>query len=193
VPSAAGCPAPAALAERYADRALMRRLQQAIDGLQSVPGPLTLAVGIGRAESDPTELARSLRTAGQALAAIAPLAARPPVLRFEDLGVHRLLLGGNDAAEHAEFVQQVLGPVLAADARNGRGQLLTTLRALVRHNFAASAAARDLGVHLNTLKYRAQRLRDLFGNDPARGELRLEIELALRIRALAPGAARAGA
>lgn len=169
---------------RLADRALLRRLQQAVDALDSLPRPLLLQLGIGRAERSPTSLGASLRTAEQALAAIARLRPRPPLLRFEDLGVHRLLLGSNDEAEQAEFMQQVLAPILAADAASPRSQLLPTLRILLAENFNLAASARELGLHLNTIKYRAQQLRALFGADPARGELRLEIELALKIHEL---------
>lgn len=170
----------AGLVERLGDRALLRRLQQALDALTSLPAPLVLEVGIGRAEQDAATLGTSLRTAGQALAAIARLGPRVPVLTFEDLGVYRLLLGDNDEAGHRAFMQQVLEPLLAP----GRAPLLGTLSVLFEENFNLAATARAQGVHLNTVKYRVQQLRDLLGGDPSRGELRLELELALRIRAL---------
>lgn len=73
----------------------------------------------------------------------------------------------------------MLRPILHGDAR---GALLATLTALLAHNFNLAAVARELGVHQNTVKYRMQQLREAFGRDPSRGDLRLELELALKIR-----------
>ncbi|MCB1746723.1 MAG: GAF domain-containing protein [Gammaproteobacteria bacterium] len=172
------------VAERLAERGLARRLQQALDQLAVLPEPARLRLGVGRLEHDPTALGAALRSAEQAVRAIERIDARTPVMRFEDLGVYRLLLGANRAEEHAEYVDHVLAPVVAADRASGRGPLLDTLTALVAHDFALAPTARALGVHLNTVKYRQNQLRDLLGGDPARGELRTEVALALKIRRL---------
>ncbi len=168
-----------ASAERCIERGLVRRLQQAVDSIDGLPARLRLRIGIGRAESDAAQLGMSLKTAAQALRALERLPQKNATLKFEELGVYRLLLGGNLAHDHDEFVAQVLGPVLRGD---GRGALLDTLATLVAHNFNLAAVARALGVHQNTVKYRMQQLREAFGRDPSRGDLRLEIELALKIR-----------
>lgn len=173
--------AEAALAERFAERALARRLQQALDGLDALPTPLRLKIGIGRVESGPATLGTSLKSAERAVQAIERLDVGTRALKFEDLGIYRLLLGGNREDEHAEFVEQVLAPVLRRGERS-RAPLLATLEALVAHDFALAPCARTLGVHLNTVKYRLNQLREAFEGDPARGELRLEIELALKVR-----------
>ena len=140
-----------------------------------------LHIGIGRLEADPALLGISLKTAEQALRALTRLPRTSATLQFEELGIYRLLLGGNLAHDHYEFVTQVLGPILRGD---GREPLLATLAALVAHNFNLAAVARQLGVHQNTIKYRMQQLREAFGRDPSRGDLRLEIELALKLRLL---------
>ncbi|MGE0860367.1 MAG: GAF domain-containing protein [Gammaproteobacteria bacterium] len=165
--------------QRISERGQLRRMQQALDELSRPRAAPRLVLGIGRAEREALALGHSLRAAEQALRALARAAGRNPCLRYEELGVHRLLLGGQRPADHAAFAAEVLAPVLEAD---GRGQLLDSLVALTAHNFNLAAAARALGVHLNTVKYRLQQLRDAFGGDPSRGDLRLEIELALRIR-----------
>jgi sugar diacid utilization regulator len=170
-------------AERLGERALARRLQQALDALDALPAPLRLRIGLGRVETSPVTLGVSLKSAERAVQAIARLDIGTRALKFEDLGVYRLLLGGNREDEHAEFVDQVL-----LRDRHGSGALLDTLATLVAHDFAIAPAARALGVHANTVKYRLNQLRDAFGADPARGELRLEIELALKIRQIRRGA-----
>jgi len=168
-------------AERGTERALVRRLQLAVDSIEGLPARLQLRIGIGRAEQEPARLGLSLKTAEQALRALDRLPRRNATLKFEELGIYRLLLGGNSARDRDDFVRQVLGPVLRGD---GRGALLDTLAAAVVHNFNLAAVARALGVHQNTVKYRMQQLREAFGRDPSRGDLRLEIELALKIRAM---------
>jgi DNA-binding PucR family transcriptional regulator len=55
------------------------------------------------------------------------------------------------------------------------------LRALIEQDFNLAATARELGVHVNTVKYRQQRIGELLQGDPARGGRRLELALALKI------------
>ncbi len=168
-------------AERFAERDVQRRLHRAVSAIAFDGEPLTLRVGIGRRESAPGKLATSLKTAEQALRAMTRLHRSSQVMRFEELGIYRLLLGSNQAQEHDEFASQVLEPVLAFDRRNGRDTAMKTLRALVACNFNAAEASRTLGIHVNTIKYRIRQLQDLLGADPGSGDSRLEIELALKI------------
>ena len=93
-----------ASAERFTERALLRRLQQTLDSVDGLPQPVRLRIGIGRAETDPAQLGVSLKTAEQALRALARLPRKSAVLKFEELGIYRLLLGGNLARDHDEFV-----------------------------------------------------------------------------------------
>jgi PucR family transcriptional regulator, purine catabolism regulatory protein len=171
----------AASAERFAERTLVRRLRSAVSTISHQGQPLSLRLGIGRPEAGPGDFAMSLKTAEQALRALARLPNDRQVMSFEDLGVYRLLLGTNQAHEHQEFASQVLEPVLAFDRRSGRSTLLDTLRALVSCTFNAAETSRYLGIHINTVKYRTRQLQDLLGSDPGTAERRLEIELALKI------------
>lgn len=176
-----------ASAERLGERTALRRLQRAVSSITHQQRPLTLRLGIGRAEASPDRLALSLKTAEQALRAMARLPHKRQALMFEELGVYRLLLGGNSPHEQNAFAAQVLEPVLAFDRRNGRGTLMATLRALVVCNFNAAAVARKMGIHINTVKYRRRRLHDLLGGEPGSGDRRLEVELALKILDLERG------
>lgn len=143
--------------------------------------PCDVRCGIGREAGTVRDIARSLESAEQALVAAKRLGISGRAVAFEELGVYRLLLGGNHGREHAEFVDQVLGPLVAADNENRRGSLLLTLEALSEEGFRCKATAERLGVHINTLKYRMKKLQDLLGGDPSQGELRLEVQLALKV------------
>jgi DNA-binding PucR family transcriptional regulator len=51
----------------------------------------------------------------------------------------------------------------------------------VAADYCTRVAAERLFVHPNTLKYRLKRIRALLGGDPSRGDLRLQVELALKL------------
>jgi DNA-binding PucR family transcriptional regulator len=70
--------------------------------------------------------------------------------------------------------------VVRYDTEHGT-DLIATLRAWVAADYNITDAAQRLFVHANTLKYRLKRIRALLGGDPSRGELRLQVELALKM------------
>ena len=70
----------------------------------------------------------------------------------------------------------MLGPLALAQ----RADLLETLDACLAVGNAVSAARR-LGIHAQTMRYRLKRIRELTGRDPAQGWDRFLLELALRI------------
>ena len=99
------------------------------------------------------------------------------------LGVARLVLGGSGPDALADFVEEVLGPVLAWDERRG-----SALRETVEAWFAAGGSptgtATRLHVHPNTVTQRLGRVDELLGpgwREPARA---LDVQLALRVVAL---------
>lgn len=170
--------------EQLSERARVRALQNALKAIGRPFDTVELRIGISRIENDARRFGACLRGAEQALAAMARMGARNNVLRFEDLGVHRLLLGTNDPEEQAAFVDSVFEPLKRSDSEKKNDALLQTLRVLAGHNFNLSATAKEMKLHLNTVKYRVGKMRDLYRKDPASGDLRLEIELAIRIEAM---------
>lgn len=61
------------------------------------------------------------------------------------------------------------------------------MRVLAESDWNTAEAARRLYVHTNTLKHRLKRITTLLGGDPAKGDLRLQTELALKILDPLPG------
>lgn len=86
----------------------------------------------------------------------------------------------------AALADELLAP-LAAVAPSTRARLLETLDAWLRHRGSASAAAGELHVHAQTVRYRLGRLRALLGPRMDDAEGQLELELALRARRLRGG------
>jgi purine catabolism regulator len=129
------------------------------------------------------ELGHGLQEADQALEVARRLDIVDRPLLFEHLGVYRVLLGGSGSRHRRDFVEDALGPLVRYDAEHGT-DLVTTLRAYVQADYNANQAARRLYVHPNTLAYRLRSIRRLLGGDPARGDLRLQVELALKLEDL---------
>jgi DNA-binding PucR family transcriptional regulator len=133
-----------------------------------------------------------LELAPQALrqARVACLAAAPDsteVVRFDDHPVAVLLATAPEAG--AAFAQSILGPVLAQPTTD-RNVLLGTLRSWFAQSGSAAAAAEQLYVHRNTVRYRLRRVEELTGRslaDPgAVGQIHVALE-AVRIFGLDRG------
>jgi hypothetical protein len=148
-------------------------------GEQVRPG-LRLSLCLGSAVSAVGALGQSLEEAERALAVARTLEIVDRPLAFEHLGVYRVLLGPNNARDRRDFVDEALGSVVRYDMEHGT-DLVDTLRAWVAADYNVGEAASRMYVHANTLKYRLKRIRSLVGGDPSRGELRLQIELALKM------------
>ena len=90
-------------------------------------------------------------------------------------------MGTASAGAVADFVDARLGLLLAHD-RQRHGRLTDTVEAWLASGASPSEAARQLGIHVNTLYQRLDRVSTLLGaswRDPAR---RLELQLALQLR-----------
>ncbi|MCG2798174.1 MAG: helix-turn-helix domain-containing protein [Cellulomonas sp.] len=152
-------------------------LQAAAHSLLPRFGPGPVVIGAPVAGSLSSELAECARSAGQVLAGLAAAAAWPqaprPVLAA-DLLPERVLIG--DAAARSELVTRAYAPLAAHT-----GALLDTLWAYLGTGRSLEAAARELYVHPNTVRYRLRRVADVTGWDPldARDSYVLQIALAL--------------
>jgi purine catabolism regulator len=111
--------------------------------------------------------------------------------------------GAPPAAEGSDWPGPADTLAEALSALDGqRGELVETLVAYLRHRGHWEAAARDLGVHRNTLRLRMDRCRQVLGVDPDDPDVSATLWLALRSRGRtsrsgstgpAGSAARAGA
>ena len=156
---------------------LFGRFQSA--GEQIRPG-LRLYLCLGSAVASAGALGQSLEESERTLAVARTLEITDRALFFEHLGVYRVLLGPNNARDRRDFIDEALGPVVRYDVEHG-SDLVDTLRAWVAADYSITGAAGRLFVHTNTLKYRLKRIRALLGGDPSRGDLRLQVELALKM------------
>jgi PucR C-terminal helix-turn-helix domain len=157
-----------------------RALNRALGGLPAALGPTV----------PPREAARSLRWArlGLGLVATGALPSESPT-RVSDHLTSVILLRDEDMA--VALVQRALGP-LERLPQPERERLLETLAAWLAHQRHTPGIAAELHVHPQTVRYRIGKLRELLGEalDTAHG--RLELELALRARAVLQSPIRSG-
>jgi len=104
------------------------------------------------------------------------------VLLFEDLGLERLLMSC-PPGELAAFCEATLGRLMAYDELH-QTDLLGTLETYLQCGGSATAAARALYVHYNTLKHRLDRMEEILGPFLGNSDQSLNLALALRIRKL---------
>jgi PucR family transcriptional regulator, purine catabolism regulatory protein len=135
------------------------------------------AVGIGATADDVEGLRSSLIGAREA----AQLAARLTRgwARQDEIGSHTLLMALQDETVLATFATNVLGPIVAHDARHGT-ELLPTLDAFLTSGGQWQATADALSMHVNTLRARITRCEQLSGRPIKDMANRVDLFIALR-------------
>ncbi|MBO4254647.1 hypothetical protein GRC12_12285 [Streptomyces griseorubiginosus] len=128
----------------------------AVDAAVSAVKPLAQAVGVSEPFSALTDLGRAIDKAVWALAA----APRQPdgVAKYEQ--VRGSVLPRDNETAH-EIIETVLGPLISADARNGR--LLITLIRFLANDRSWTATAEELNIHRQSLGYRLRQIESATG------------------------------
>ena len=145
--------------------------------------PGSASVGIGNMANGVGELARSHVEARQALRLTRRAGGKSRVASYRSLGAFRLLLEVQSPEALRRFVDELLGPLLQY-AQSRDTPLLETLEALSASRWIRRAAARQLGIHINSMTYRVERIEALTGLKLDDAETRVAISIALRARAM---------
>jgi sugar diacid utilization regulator len=184
-------PCPPDLEPGDADAALawVERLRVGLEE-SLAPESLSVVAGVGRTPGPETTAYAAMREATRAADIAASMTAdSQSSLHFARLGALRLIFHLADNPELRAFQRDVLGPLEVSDAAR-RSEFVRTLEAFLRAGGNHMRAARDLNVHRNTLIYRLERIQELLSGvnleDP---ETRLNLQLALKIRAALGGSA----
>ncbi|WP_300007105.1 helix-turn-helix domain-containing protein [Pseudonocardia sp.] len=136
-------------------------------------------LGVGECCERVAEFPRSYQQAKLALRLPAQAEWDDRAIRFDDLGVYRLLVGIEDLGEVERFVQHWLGKLLDYDEQRG-SELVRTLSHYLKLGGSYELTAKALIVHRNTLKYRLQRIRQIGGLDLGDPETWFNLQLATR-------------
>ncbi|SDX91855.1 transcriptional regulator, CdaR family [Modestobacter sp. DSM 44400] len=145
-------------------------------------GPVT--VGAAGPAAGPEALAGAHADAERCATTLVALGRAGQAAAVDELGFFGLLVG--EGRDVAGFVTGELGPVLDYDARRGT-ELAATLRAWFDGGGSPARAAEALGVHVNTVTQRLERVGRLLGRDWSAPDRALEVQLALRLHRLAAG------
>jgi DNA-binding PucR family transcriptional regulator len=170
--------------EVASDLAAIEKLAaQILAGAAPIMKPGSGSVGIGNLANSVGELARSHLEARQALRLTRRAGGRGRVASYRSLGAFRLLLEVQSPDALRRFVDELLGTLLTY-AQSRDTPLLETLEALSAARWVRRAAARNLGIHINSMSYRVERIQSLTGLQLDDPETRVAISIALRARTM---------
>jgi len=142
--------------------------------------PLTISIGMGDTARGPAAIRRSFAEAVKALRVVHLLKGGDSAAEFKEVEDYVVLANLADAPELDRFLRSALGKLTDYDSEN-KTALFETLRTYFLCGENKAEAARRLFVHLNTLKYRLQKIEELLGvklHDP---EDSFRLKLAVRL------------
>jgi hypothetical protein len=173
LPETAARPSPST-----ADETPLANFSRLLAGKETPRAEITC--GLSDLITTPELAPRGLWQAEQAIELGARLGRTGQLIRYEDLGIYRLLLQIGDMSQLSRFAADVLGPLLDYDATH-KVDLVATLSAYFSQHESLKQAARLLRVHVNTVAYRVQRVQQLTALDLANPEDRLLAHVAVKI------------
>jgi purine catabolism regulator len=142
-----------------------------------------ISCGVGRIAKNLQSIPQAYREAQQALEIGRRLFGEGKLHSFARLGVYRLLFYLNGQSELSDFYHETLGPLLTNDQRND-GSLIETLEGFFYCKCNLSETARHMHLHRNSLLYRLGRIEALLGRSLEDADLRLNLQIALKIHHL---------
>jgi DNA-binding PucR family transcriptional regulator len=154
-------------------RRILTRVPERLSGL-------TVTIGIGRDFPTVDQLPESYRQAMTAALLGSRRLGGNLVLHFDDLGIHRIL---HVLEQSEEPLPDGLTRLIAYDQRR-KSSLLQTLRVYLDVMGRGSIAAERLFLHRNSLEYRIKRIEQILDGDLSDPELRLTLEIGMRLHEL---------
>ena len=141
---------------------------------------LYTVVGIGGTVADIGELERSYREAVVTVELARRIRAPEAIMEYSKLGFFRVLVDLPDQSRAVGMVREILGPVKAHDDQHDT-DMLHSLRVYVEHDGQLKAASDRYHIHVNSLKYRLERIGKLLGTDVRSAEARFQYNMAFRM------------
>ena len=141
---------------------------------------LYTVVGIGGTVADIGELERSYREAVVTVELARRIRAPEAIMEYSKLGFFRVLVDLPDQSRAVGMVREILGPVKAHDDQHDT-DMLHSLRVYVEHDGQLKAASDRYHIHVNSLKYRLERIGKLLGSDVRSTEARFQYNMAFRM------------
>jgi sugar diacid utilization regulator len=155
--------------------------------VQHCSGGLTISVGVSSQLGRISHFSRGYQESLDAMQIARRFGQQASLSHFDDLGIYRLMLQGENHADLVRFAHNLLDPLMMQE-RARAADLVQTLETYLHHGLSAQQTATALFVHPNTVKHRLLRIAELTGLDVQNMRCLLELQLALLVRKLAgPG------
>ncbi len=158
------------------------RLQEAI---RSRGPQAKVNIAAGTVCEQPSDYRSSHSAARRGLDFLKLVGGEDEVLSFRRPGVEQLLISSGEPEALLAFVARYIEPLDRYDADHST-ELRRTLEILYANQGRLEPSARQLHVHVSTMRYRLERIEKLVGVDPRAGESRLDLEVALRAARVLP-------
>jgi GAF domain-containing protein len=162
--------------ETKAARNLLEQLLREVEWLVQAPLIACLGQVCTRLEDYPA----ARRYVG-GLLGLARKLGRTGIIEPHDFGPLARLIALSDADALRDFMREAIGPIAQHDSAHD-AQFLATIEQYLEQRGRLQATADALGIHVTTMRYRLQRIGELFGIDVDDPETRVWLDLALRIR-----------
>jgi len=144
----------------------------------------SVRVGVSATCRCPADLAARYAETLALVELAARLESNEGAIFFDDWEVYGLLVRSSDPEDLLALARRALAPLLAQDRD---GQLLATLQAYVGSGLSPNRTAEALYAHVNTVRYRMQKVSGALGKDLGDLDQVLKIKIALMVRDLNPG------
>ncbi|MFC4112417.1 PucR family transcriptional regulator [Nonomuraea zeae] len=160
-------------------RASRKSLADELRGLVAGRPGLSIAAGISEMAASVSQLGEALETARRGMESARNGQGPVSIMSVADIDSFDLLLAALPSSVRRSFRDHLLGPVADYDARHG-SELLRTLDVFLETCGSWQRTADELYVHVNTLRYRMQRIEELTGRRMSSMRDRTDLYLALR-------------
>ncbi|MBE0635428.1 helix-turn-helix domain-containing protein, partial [Candidatus Bipolaricaulota bacterium] len=163
-------------------------LREVCERIEKENAPYTVSSGISRQAGAIEKFRQAYEEARQSFEIGRALAGdkNSAVTHYDDLGLLRFAQVSESSEGIRNYCMDMLGPLLEHDG-NSTAPLLDTLRVFLECNQNHAEAARMLGIHYNSLRYRLKKIRELIGDIFKEPTKRLAIEVALHLHPLLDG------
>ena len=138
-----------------------------------------MSIGIGKVCRGLHDYRVSYQQALKALAFSRPQVPGEQVIYYEELGVLGILAEVNNQNVLEKFINSKIGPLLDYDPKKS-GTFVETLEEYIRSGNSIKETAQTLHIHVDTLKYRLGRIREILDIVEFNAETMFELQMALR-------------
>lgn len=153
--------------------------------IKQINANLNVLIGIGDVFRNISGVRYSALQAIRALEAARSLGRSDEMVSLRDLGIYGILFHEGESSALLNFAKTSLAPLIEYDKRNGT-ELLKTLDAYLLNQSKSAETARQLYIHVNTLRQRLERIESVLEASLEDPHVILNLQLALRVYEFSP-------